>query len=391
MHPTRAYVLFSLMFNLSGSLSAATYVPRLLETGFTLSDVALINIWFWVVVSIAELPTGMWADGKSRGSSVKIGVLIYALGSLGYAGATDFQSALISEVLLGIALAFMSGAQQAWLTDALAKRGESDQLAYAFGSAAIARAVGAIVGGMISGLLGTVDLRLGWLAQGCLLLVAWIFSLSVFDDRGEPHKRLTELQAFRASFQAVRAKRSLLWSLTAAAIFGLVLPFNHYWTPYFRERVGSTGLSWIWVLVYASFALSGFAVRRIGKSRASEILGIIAAIIIAGAGLLAAGLCPDVAGAVFFTMVHEIGRGLFDPLLDVFTQRRVESGYRATFGSFQSLIGRAGFALVLVGIWLITRDAPSDQNTIAGVWVLSGSLLVLSAAVLWLFRPQSTK
>jgi hypothetical protein len=133
--------------------------------------------------------------------------------------------------------------------------------------------------------------------------------------------------------------------------------------------------------------LAGWIVRRLGV-KAGKGAGIVASLAIAGAGLALAGLPGGVALPVLFIMVHEMGRGLFEPMLDTFTQERVDSSFRATFGSFQSLIGRAGFAIVLVGVWLATSGMPSSAASIAAVWAVSGSLLAAAGISLWLLRAD---
>lgn len=388
MHPARAYAWFTFLTGLGMACTVASYVPYLQNLGLSLAEVALLNAFFWAMIVVAELPTGMVADGKSRRWSIRAGILVQLIGMFSYALAHGFISALASELTIGIGMAFLSGAQQAWLVDALAKRGEQHRIGHAFGAAAATSALGMIVGGAAGAWIGTMSYRLPWIAAGTIFSATLAFVFRELRNEGEPEHRVTELAAFRLAFRAVRNSGALIWSVFAAACFGLVLPFNHYWTLFFKERVGQAGLAGVWVPMYLALAVSGAALRFRGIRDGYEAAGLVAAISLTGFGLVFIGWPSGVVPAMGFVLIHEIGRGLFDPLLDAFTARRVESAYRATFGSLQSLLGKIGYAIVLVGVWFATRGLPTTSATIIRVWEVAGSLLVFAALSLWFFRPR---
>lgn len=382
MHPRKAYVLFTAFWGAGMSVTATTYVPGLLERGFTLAQVAAVNVFFWVTISLMELPTGLLADGKSRVWSVRLGALCTAVGAACYAAADSFWTAAMSESIIGIGFAFLSGAQQAWLADALAKRGEIDGLRRAYGTAAAARSVAAIVAGTAGALIGTVDLRLGWVLGAAFHLCAAAVAFRCMNGvDGEPEQRMTERQAFAASVTATRQSPGLLWALALAAAFGLVLPFNHYWTPFFRERVGQAGLGIVYVLFHLAIAAGGMAVRRGGFLAGADRRGVAVALLATGVGLAVAGMLPGVAWPLLAVFVHEFGRGMFEPLMDAYVQRRVDSGYRATYASFQSLVARAGYGLILCVVVVAMQDQPATGAVIGAAWLVAGALLAAVAAV----------
>ncbi len=388
MHPAKVYVLFCGLFGASFGFISTVYVPFLLSIGLSLADVALINVAYWLTVSAAELPTGMWADGRGRAWSIRTGTLLLGLSFIGYALARGFASAMVCEMAGAVGTAFLSGAQQAWITDALKKRGEGDSLGRVFGAAALWRSLGLLGGGLVGAVVGAADLRLSIAAAGAFMLIALGVAARRLNGDGEPETRMTEKQAFCASAAALRRDRGLLWSVAVLTAFGLVLPFNLYWTVFFREGFGQAWLGLVWLPIYSANAAAGWIVRKWNVAAGRETAGVILAVTLTGAGLAGAGLAAGVAVPFLWALGHEIGRGLFDPLLDTYTQRRIESPYRATFGSFQSLIGRAGFGIVLIGTWLLTRGRTPDASTVRLTWVAAGLLLSAAAAVFWLFRPR---
>lgn len=389
MHPVRAYVLFTVLFGLGMGVHATVYSPFLLGIGLSLGDIALANVCFFVAVSLAELPTGMVADGKSRVWSIRAGALILACGTFGYSTAAGFGDALVWEAVLGVGMAFLSGAQQAWLADVLRNRGEDGLLAKAFGTAAFGQSLGLLAGGFIGGWLGLISLRLPWIVGGSVLLLTAAVGLLLMRADGEPPERISELAALAASVRILRRNRHLGWGAAAAVVFGLVLPFNYYWAPFFRERAGAVSVPLLWLPIFATNALAGWMIRKKGLEQGREGPGIVSAMIISGAGLAVIGIMPGIMAPLAAVMVHEYGRGLFLPILDIYTQRRTESSWRATYGSFQSLLGRGGYSVILLVLWGITADLPNTDLTISRVWLGTGCLLAVAAVALWLRRPKN--
>jgi MFS family permease len=381
MHPTIVYILFISLWGAGMGATATTYSPFLLARGLSLSDIASINLFFWISVSASELPTGLFADGKGRAWSIRTGMVFHVVGYFGYVMASSFWQAVCCECIIGVGIAFLSGAQQAWLTDALIKRGESKKLGRAFGTAAASRAVAAIVAGVIGALLGSLDLRLGWVLAGTCHLGAMFIAFRRMNGDGEPAVRMTERQAFSASFSATRRVPGLGWAMAMAIVFGFVLPFNHFWSPFFIEKVGQAGLSYVWAPLLVGVVVGGLAVRRGGMLVGTDRRGIVVSHLITGGALAAAGLLSGFALPFAACIIHEFGRGMYEPLMETYVQKRVESGYRATYSSVQSLIQRAGFVVIIGGVILLTRGMPSNANTVSFAWVVSGALMVACAII----------
>lgn len=388
MNPRTTYYLFVALSALGMSCHATAYAPFLRSIGLSLSDIALVNVIFWIAVIVAELPTGLVADGRGRGWSLKIGAVVLVIGELAYFAAQGFWGAVLGEVVIALGLAFFSGAQQAWITDALIHRGEKEDIGKVFATSAAVRGAAALLGGVFGALIASWSLRVPWLLEaGFSLYLAIILQVRLRDE-GEPLERITEFEAFRRSWALLRKQYALKWGIAAAVILGLVVPFNHYWTLYFHERVGQNSLGLIWVVIYLSVVVAGLLVRRLKINQGYETFWIIGALFLAGLGLVLMGLHYGLWLPLVFAMVHEVGRGAFEPLLDSFTQHRVESSYRATYGSLQSLLGRSGFGLALIGVWWITHGKSNSLPTIQDTFLICGTALSVLALVLWLFRPN---
>lgn len=388
MHPAKTFVLFKFLSALAMGATTATYVPCLLRQGLTMADVVIVNIVFWVTIVLAEVPTGMLADGKSRAWSIKSGIGWAIAGALVYMTATNVGVAMLAEAIVGVGFAFVSGADQAWIVDALIARGESRTNREVFARAMIWHSCGVIVGGVLSACIGLIDLRAGWMACALINTATLLFLMRYMGDDGEPVVRLTERVALAESIAALRSSPALVWSVVALMVSGLFLSYNYFWAPLFRGRVGQAGLSVVWTLSYGALALAGHIVRTRGSWDHKEERGVVIGLFVAGVGLVGAGLCTGVIPALAFVVLHELGRGMAQSLFTLYTQHRVKSGYRATFGSLQSLLGRIGYIVVLIALWLYTRGLPTSESAMMRVWAMSGVALVVATAMLWLWRAK---
>lgn len=391
MHPIRSLSLYEFLASFGIGLTATTASLLQLQVGMSIADIAFINIVFWLTIILMELPTGMVADGRGRIWSIRVGITVYALGFFAYANVQGIGTALLAEITVGVGAAFISGAEAAWITDALKKRGEERRIGHAFGSQAIAGAAGVFMGGVLGAWIGTCSLRLTWLVAGIAISASAFVAWCVMDDSGEIDDRPTELEALRLSCQALRKRPALLWSVAATVVFGLVVPFNHLWQSFFVKDVGSSGLGWIWMVIQSSLILAGWIVRRYGVPNGRGAAdGIVLAIFLSGAGLVAVAVFTGLPATLLCLSVHEFGRGLFRPIMNAYTQQRVENRFRATFGSLQSLLGKTGLALAMLLTWFLSHGKDNSRETIVFIWTIAGALLVLGATLLWRFRPKTT-
>jgi len=101
-------------------------------------------------------------------------------------------------------------------------------------------------------------------------------------------------------------------------VFGAVVSFNHFWSPYFKPFVGTMGLSWVWAILYIGLALSAIIVRRLTIPQGQEATWIVASVVITGIGLAGAGLSSGLLMSLFMVTIHECGRGMLLPLVDSF-------------------------------------------------------------------------
>jgi len=388
MRTEHKFYLYDAVADAGLAMTVTAYAPFLISIGLTLGEVSLINAAFWTTIVLAEIPTGLFADGKSRAWSLKMGCVFFTLGAILYLFASGFWSALFCECVIGCGMAFFSGAEQAWVTDALHREGRDDERRNVFATASVIRGFVMVVGGFLGSFIAAYHPRLIWLPMVFTSPIAFFIVHKWMSGFGEPIHKLTEMEALRASVSLLKSSRALVWVIAAMIVFGAVVAFNHFWSPYFQSLVGTAGLSFVWAIIYIGFALSAILVRRLTIPQGQEAVWIVISLVITGMGLVCAGCSNGLLFPLGAVLAHEFGRGMFNPLVDSFVQHRVESGYRATFGSLQSLLGRIGLVIAPVLIWLTIRNDPNTKETIAFIWFACGLVIIIGALLLALVRPR---
>lgn len=389
LHPAIGYYLFQITGGFGFGLTATVYALFLRELGASYQQLLIVNMAYWTTVVLMELPTGMLADGKSRAWSVRIGSAFTALGALQYALADSIGAAFVGEFFLGLGAAFVSGALQAWVADSLKRRGDFARLRHTFATASISRSMAILVGGLFGAYIAAAtDLRTIIVAHFAFCCLQVLVALVCMNNDGEPEHRVTEAEAFRLSWRLLLKSRALRWSTLAAVAFGVVVLWNMYWNVFFLPRVGQTGLGWVWVALYGAVTLSGFLIRRMKVEAGKEEVGMVVSLVATAAGFVLASQFESLPLLVGALMLHEAGRGGFEPLLDSFTHHHVDSSHRATFGSFQSLISRIGFVAALAVGTLATMRAPESDQVIRILWFFGGAMLLVVSAVLYARRPR---
>lgn len=387
MRSTTVYYLFTFLYRFAMGATMTLYTPFLLDLGLSYAEIAVVNALFWVFLLVLEVPTGMLADGRGRGWSVMVGAGVFAAGHFWYAFANGFAHAVSAELVVAVGAAFMSGAMTAWIADA---PGRTEPLHRVFGTATILSGVASIVSALVAVyLVEPFGRNAAFLLSGVFALLATAVAATCMRGR-DPEHPMTEFEALRHAFAHLRRSSALRWAVIAQASYGMFQTFNMFWAPLMLTRMTQVEVGWLWGVMYASLAAAGWFVRRRFVGKDGSGVGIVLSLVVAGAPMAFFAPLPMTAVWIALLALHEFGRGAFGPFVDAFVHERVESGYRATFGSMQSFIGGVGMALTLGVMAIAMRPYDRDPQAILIMWVGTAVASVVIAALLWVFRPRST-
>lgn len=390
-------------------LITTMFAPFQKSIGISLHQMAILEGLFQFIWFSMEVPTGIIADKKGRAWSIKVGTAIFGLGIFSYAFAFNFYSALFAEMLVATGMAFISGADDAWLADALDRQGrlydfgeiKSKAIKWMGATALVSGASGALIADF-------AGYRYVWLFGSVSLSFSFFIAYWQINDQGEVIKNTQEANkkpklwsTMQDSYNAWRDSWPLKWTTLALCIFTLSFAFNHYWPVYLREISGDQKyLSAIWILIYSMTMIGPWIMshlyRAANKNKIDSSLkpqsisryGILLALLFSGSGLALAGYTKLLSPVLFFCCVHELGRGLIGPSADPYIQRFIKSDYRSTYKSMQTMAtSLTSFCLYLLMSYIL-QDKPANADSVGYLWMLMGSALAVLTSLLYLIRPR---
>jgi DHA3 family tetracycline resistance protein-like MFS transporter len=187
-----------------------------------------------------EIPTGILADRTSRKLSLITGSALSGISFLVFI-VPSFIVILLSQVLFGLGWTFISGAQNAWLTDEIGE----DKAGNAFMRGEQVAQVASAFGIIISIALALVDLRLAIVACGLVMLMLALY-LVVFmpETNFSPQKSqpdtdapMTILTTAREGLRLITGRPVLLTLMLAIFVWGAFSEgYDRMWTLHLIEN-----------------------------------------------------------------------------------------------------------------------------------------------------------
>ena len=362
-------------------LGEAIWVVYLVETrGLTIGQVLLFDAVFFGSSLLSEVPTGVVADRYGRKTSMVSGSLVISVGFLVFALAGTLPVLLSAYVLFGVGSALMSGADDAYLFDALRAVGRVREFPAVAGRLNGLMTLTIAGFTIIGGLMATVT-PLSWpiVASGVLSLTAASLAWRLEEP---PRERGSAADSFFATglsaSRRVLAVPSLRWAATLGAlpwVAGFVA-FTVWQPVLIGYEVPVAAFGWVAAGMMLVAATGGWSAdwfsRRLGMSGVLLLLPVIGAI-----GLL--GGSGGMRWVVPLFGLAPFAQNALHPVTTVYISRRVPDSERATALSFQQFGGQFATIFVMLALsFLVSR--------IALGYALGGTsaLLLAVAVVAWL-------
>ena len=117
----RVFTVFRLYQLFNGiAFTGPIWAVYLLSRGLTLAEFGVVEACLHVGMLAAQVPTGALADALGRRRLLMSAGLFTALGELGYVYAPGFGLICLAGAVHGVSFALRTGADEAYLFDALA-------------------------------------------------------------------------------------------------------------------------------------------------------------------------------------------------------------------------------------------------------------------------------
>ena len=345
-------VIYGLAFFHMFMLIVPVLVPFFQSKGLTLAEIFYLQAVYAATIVLLEAPSGYFADVMGRRMALVIGAVAHGLGYLVLNFADDFFGLMVFEIILGVAMSLMSGADLALLYDSEQALAREDQdhtpsVAHLGFFKSVAEGLGALLGGVLA--LWSFDLMI--LIQSLTAWMCLALSLLLIEPPLDPTDPSSvtvtgrrNVVSFREIWQHLTQGDPVLrlvfialpvYSLTSINVTWLVQP---YWD--------SMGLSLamfgvLWCVQSMTVAVAnqcGFALeKKKGAVFALLVIGIMLMVGIFGMAWTSGWVGIAMGFVLFFC------RGLYQVILVNALNRRVPGRFRATVNSLNSLMFRLGF------------------------------------------------
>lgn len=338
-------IVYALAFFHTFMLIAPVLVPFFESKGLTLSEIFYLQAIFATVVVLLEAPSGYLADKMGRRGVLLIGSVAHGAGYLFLVFADGFWPLVVFEVILGVAMSMMSGADLALLYDTerainKAEEEHSHSIAHLASTKAYANGAGALLGGGMA--LWSFDAIV--MVQAAVSWVCLVLAILLAEPPIEQTENPVTTLDFKALYKhLIKGDKVLRQVFIAIPLYNLST-FQVAWLvqPYWQEQ-GLTMFMFgvLWFAQSMTVGIASQCGHMIEKRKGAVF------------ALLLIGILPILGhfGMAWFDGWYGIGicfilffcRGLYQVVLVNALNKRVPGQVRATVNSLTSLTFRFGF------------------------------------------------
>jgi MFS family permease len=319
------------------------------ELGFSLGQIAVLQGISAITVFIFEIPSGYVADKIGRKNSLIISVILQLLGVIILYSSHNYLMIVISHIFNGLAWAFVSGADSAFLYDSLLCLKQESEYKRVEGKARFFGEIAIIISAILGSLIVGFGIRqtILWTLIGYTILIFVTFSFT------EPPRKKIKIHKIQENIfllfsifkKSIYNKKLLGLFCYSFIIFGISGTIFIMYQPYFRATalpLSYYGYIFAAFSIFAAFASlkAHYIERKIGVYWSLLLVPILLAGSIVGASLVFMW-----AGFMFF-FLRELVRGYIYPVLADYNNKIISSNERATVLSIGSMFARLGLTII---------------------------------------------
>lgn len=400
--PYRLY-LWVLSFS-TGVLFALAYTTSIVfwvERGhLDALQLVLLGTVLEAVYFACQLPTGVLADAVSRRMCVIVGWFLCGLAMIEQGVSPAFGNLLVAQILLGVGIALVTGAEDAWIADELPKT----EMTRVYVRASQFGIVAQVLGALGSGLLAAIDLHLPLIVSGAGMLAVSLVLLVFMPETPRPRAaRSDAVGVVRAAWTTFhtssrRTGRALAAVPGLVLLFGMIAfvgawseSFDRLWGAFFLADIRFPGIGGLGPTTWFSILACVVALLSLGSTeiakRRTERLGpgsvagtLLAVVALIGVGSVLLGAAHSFAAAAGAYLLIEVMRPVSRPLTTGWLVTRVEPGLRATAFSAQDMFDAGGQTIGGPIVGVIGRVASLRAALWAGAAALAPAMALLAVA-----------
>lgn len=349
------------------------------RAGLDVPTILRLQSYAVFVRAVLDVPFGALADRWSRRRCLEASSACFALGSLGLLVLPTLAMAILAETAFASAAALKSGADSAFLFDALSSAGALDRYPQTEGRGQATSSLASGATAVAGGFLAASDLRLPYVATLAAALAGVVVAARL---GGEETRRRLHARPGTLVVAAVRAARApaVAWAIAAAAMAvtgsHVYFYFQQPWLHDLGVPVAAFGV--VFAATKLVTALVAALAHRVDAGAGMRgTVALMAVVPAVGLGAMSAAHDP---AAAALPLTRGVLDGLWQPLANVWMNRLVDSDSRATTLSLQSLVARLllAAALAVLGGATARFGLRGALAVAAGALALAGAGLVVT-------------
>jgi MFS family permease len=322
------------------------FVPYCQSLGLSMEEFFQLQAIFGIAVMLLEVPTGYICDLWGRRNSLLVGALISGMGFTYLIYARSFFELALYEVVIAVAMSFVSGADISLLYDANAKSSASNTTK-SLANMQLASVSGEAIASILGGLLATISFAHTLTANAVTAWIPFLIALTMIEPVSERLSSKSHLSNFKEIGKKVFSSDDpqlrmifinlVVWGLST---FFAVWIFQRDWN---ERGIDLAYFGFIWAGYNILTGIVGRLARNLELKWGTPImvwltfLTPISGYFVMG---LVAGPWGAAAGVLFY-----FSRGINGVLLKDLMNRRVPGKMRASVNSLQSFFFRMIFAI----------------------------------------------
>ncbi|WP_037082249.1 MFS transporter [Neorhizobium vignae] len=403
----RVFQVHQFLDRFAMGLTVAVVALALTDRGMDLFQISLVFGVYSFTTMAMELPFGGLADNIGR-KPVFLAAVVVSLISLAlFLSTSDFYVLALSFAFIGLGRALRSGTLDAWFVETFKAAAPNvdvqPALAKAHWANAMGLAVGAVLGGLLPDLFGSVAERLGfsvydvsYAASLAVMLGVFVYTLFFIVEKPRPLNPHALKQGFATVPLVVKdagllaLRHPALSVLLAALAFFLMAtnPVEVIWPthakPMLEEGYANTIIGVLTAAYFFSIAFGAWLSPRISRIFRRRHAITLAAVFACLAGVqIALALQGSIVGLVTVFILYSVLLGVSETPASSILHRCVEDRERSTMLSLRSLIQQLGAAL-----GLILAGAIAEVYSTPTAWIVGAVFLVIAVILIGILAKR---
>lgn len=357
------------------------------DKGMNLYQIGLLDAAGYLLIALAEIPTGIVADKFGKKYSLAVGALFYGIGMFAITSSAFSFWFILGFVMWNISNPFFSGATTALLYDSLTFLNRKDDFQKLMGRSRAVTQIAQISGSIIGGIIASYSLKLCFIIAGILSIVAAIVALTmkepIIDDEEIDIRKEKYWNIIKKAFSITVKNPSLRYLIIFSSLlscFTFLLTYTIY-QPYSLEVGFSlTTLGFLVFFIKGASILGNLWTDKLSKLVDNRYLIYVLPLIISIGMVLMGAITSKI--SIIFLIIISLASGSISPSISKLINDDIPSTHRATILSFEGLLW-TGLIAVLEPVVLFIANFTNVKVAL----LISGlTLLVLSSAIyfLWL-------